>query len=179
MKKTLFMAVAAAFLSAPAMAQDTAFDGLYLGLQGGYGQVSPDGGDKDSGFSGGAYGGYGVTFGKLYVAGEASVDLSAVDPSVGGVDIEKEWGYGASARVGVLVGKKAVAYGIGGWERGEFKAGGVSFSDDGWKAGAGFETLLPNGLTARTEFTYTSWGGSGSAPEAGEYRTTFGVGARF
>ena len=84
MKKTLFLAVAAAFLSAPAMAQDTAFDGLYLGLQGGYGQVSPDGGDKDSGFSGGAYGGYGVTFGKLYVAGEASVDLVRGEISGGG-----------------------------------------------------------------------------------------------
>lgn len=178
MKKYVLASVALALSMGVANADDSKFDGAYAGVQGSYSKL--DGGDVDlDGFAGGAFGGYGKSFGNWYVGGELSADYSKVDGSTSGVDVEKKYGYGAAVRAGYLVTPNILGYGVAGWERGKFEAnaGGAKVSDDlnGLRVGIGAETFVHDKVSLRTEVNYVNWEeGAGD-----EWRANVGVAYHF
>lgn len=181
--KKLLIAFAAVALSAATAHADTAFDGLYAGVSGAYGSSRIDGGDRDKGFSGGAFAGYGTSFGKVYLGGEAGIGLSGIEHDAGGVSVEQKLNYGATARVGYVATPKVLAYGLAGWERAEVEIDdGTSVAketDDGLKFGLGAETFIKDNLAARTELTYTDWKGRNGVPASDEIKTSVGVALHF
>jgi Opacity protein and related surface antigens len=178
MKKYFLASVALALSLGVANAGDAKFDGAYVGGQASYSKLDGGGIDID-GFGGGAFGGYGKTFGNWYVGGELSVDYSKVDGSSDGVKLEKKYSYGAAARAGYLVTPSVLAYGVVGVERGKFevKAGGDKASDDlnAVRVGLGAETFVKDNISIRSEVNYLNWeGGDGK-----EWRANVGVAYHF
>lgn len=160
MKKYFLASVALALSMGVAHAGEAKFDGAYTGVQGSYSKL--DAGEFDlDGFSGGAFAGYGKSFGNWYVGGELSADYSKVEGSANKVDVEKKYSYGAAARLGYLVTPNVLAYGVGGVERGRFeaKAAGDKISDDvtGLRLGIGAETFVSEKVSVRTEVNYVNW----------------------
>lgn len=182
MKKYFLASVALALSLGVAHAGEANFDGAYGGVQGAYSRL--DGGDVDlDGFGGGAFGGYGKTFGNWYVGGELSVDYNKVDGSKNGVDLEKKYSYGVAARAGYLVAPKVLGYGVVGWERGKFeaKAAGAKESEElnGLRVGIGAETFVKDNVSVRTEVNYVDWKGKGGADDGKEWRANVGVAYHF
>ena len=182
MKKLLITAAVLAIGAASAHAE-SAFDGLYAGVEGGYGTTSPAAGGSDTAFSGGAFAGYGLTFDKIYLGGEANVGIDGTKFSVGGVDYERKLNYGVAGKVGYVVTPKALVYGLVGYQRSEMEADdGVTVAkgtNDGFRYGIGTETFVRKNLTARSELSYTDWRDQGGMPKAGEWKATAGIGVRF
>jgi len=178
MKKVIIAAAASLF--AVSAYANTAFDGLYGGIAGSYGQSKAEG-LKDDGFSGGIYGGYGLTFDKFYLGGEAKADFGGFKFSEDGMSAEKEYGYGVSARAGYLVNKDTLGYGIVGYERGriEFSEAGAASKEniDGITFGAGVERMLKNNVAVRGEVTHTKW--DADDVDIKETKGTIGIGIRF
>ncbi|HYG85975.1 MAG TPA: outer membrane beta-barrel protein [Azospirillum sp.] len=156
----------------------SAFNGPYVGLQGGYGNTSveakvTDGIDTASGkedkgaFIGGLFAGYGVTHNKFYGGVEAEGLFSANEYSetFGGITgkIEQQQSVGLSARLGYTVTDNVLLYGRAGWVWTKFEAslsdGLDTISEDDWfngpRLGAGAEFTLGNGLFGRVEYTHT------------------------
>ena len=178
MKKYFLASVALALSMGVAHAGEANFDGAYAGVQGSYSKL--DGGDIDlDGISGGAFGGYGKSFGNWYVGGELSADYGKVEGSSSGIEIEKKYSYGAAARVGYLVTPNVLGYGLAGVERGKFeaKAGGLKDSDEltALRLGIGAETFVSEKVSVRTEVNYVNWeDGAGD-----EWRANMGVAYHF
>lgn len=177
--KKIAVALAALLLGSGAAMADSSFDGLYAGIQGGYGSASADGLGKEQSFSGDAFVGYGATFGKYYLGVEGSAGLDGAEWPTAAGSFKHDWNWGATGRVGYVVTPKVLGYGIAGYERAEGTLDGAKVSQDGLKFGAGVETFVKKNVTARTEVTYTDWKASGAAPAGNDLRTTFGVVARF
>ena len=183
MKKIMIAAVAVLALGAASAHADTAFDGLYAGVEGGYGRTTLDAGGEDKAFSGGAFAGYGLTFDKIYLGAEAGVGIDGAEFSTGGVDYERKLNYGVTGKVGYVVAPKALVYGLVGYERSDMEADdGVAVTkgtNDGFRFGFGSETFVRKNLTARTEVSYTDWRDQGGMPKAGEWKGTIGAAVRF
>lgn len=180
MKKLLIASAAALVLGASGAQADSAFEGLYAGVEGSYGNFKADGGGKDGAFAGGAFAGYGFTFDKIYLGAEGGVNVSGTEFTHGGLTYSRRFGYGATAKAGYLVTPKHLAYGLAGYERAEFKASdGTKGTNDGFRFGIGGETVVRNNITARTELSYTDWNDRDGMPKAGEWRGTVGFGIRF
>lgn len=178
MKKFLIASVLSLFaVSAHA---DTAFDGLYGGVTGSYGKSKAEH-MKDNAFTGGVYGGYGLTFDKFYLGGEAKGDFGGFKLKDGTLTAEKKFGFGASARAGYLINDKTLGYGIAGWERAriDVSEAGVKAKEDvnGFTFGAGVERIVKGNISVRSEVTHTKW----KADEVNikETKGTIGVGLRF
>ena len=125
-----------ALSATPALAK-SAFDGAYVGLQGGYTFVTPDadhqtviGGDaiatsstdkNADGFTGGIYAGFGQTFDRFYVGAEVDAGYSdakgTATPNSARYSFEAKESYGVSGRVGYLFSDTALVYGRVGWQR--------------------------------------------------------------
>ena len=179
--KSLIIAVAfAAGLSivGTASAQDSIFEGTYLGAQGGYSVIDVDvsvagvgsASDELDGFGGGVFIGFGGTNGNLYGSIEAEVGYDGAEWSEtsGGLsaDVEAELTYGVGFRVGAVVAENFLIYGRVGWIRTNLDAslsvvGVGSASDDedidGLRVGGGVEGKLGDNIGVRGEFTYTNY----------------------
>lgn len=183
MKKLLIASAAVIALGVASAHADSPFDGPYAGVQGGYGHVSPDVGDKDGAFSGGAFAGYGKTFDNIYLGAEASVGFNGAEFSSGGVTYSRKLEYGVTAKAGYVLTPKYLVYGLAGYERADMEAdsGGTvtKGTNDGFRFGIGAETFVTKKLTARSEVSYTDWHGRDGMPEAGEWKGLAGIGIRF
>lgn len=182
MKKYLLASVALALSLGVAHAGDSKFDGAYGGVSASYG--SGKNSDVDVvGFGGGAFGGYGKTFGNWYVGGELNADFSTADGSEGGVKLEKKYSYGVAARAGYLLNEKILGYGVLGWERGKFEgkdaAGKVSDDLNGIRVGLGVETFVHNNVSLRGELNYVDWKDKDGFGDGHEYRANIGVAYHF
>ena len=175
--------IAAAFatslsMAGSASAQDSIFEGTYLGAQGGYSVIDVDvsvagvgsASDELDGFGGGVFIGFGGTNGNLYGSIEAEVGYDGAEWSEtsGGVsaDVEAELTYGVGFRVGAVVAENFLIYGRVGWIRTNLDAslsvvGVGSASDDedidGLRVGGGVEGKLGDNIGVRGEFTYTNY----------------------
>lgn len=182
MKKYLLATVALALSMGMAHAGESKFDGLYGGVQGSYSRGDNTDIDID-GFGGGAFGGYGKTFGNWYVGGELSVDYNKVDGKDSGIDAEKKLSYGAAARAGYLFTPKVLGYGVLGWEQAkfEFSNGTDSLSKkiNGVRVGLGVETFVKENITLRTEVNYIDWQGKNDLGDGGEVRANVGLAYHF
>ncbi|HEY0901881.1 MAG TPA: outer membrane beta-barrel protein [Micavibrio sp.] len=181
MYKILMMSlVLLGFAAAPAHAQnmgnrDNAVDytGAYLGVTGGYswsdvdvdatiGGVSLSDSASVDGWQGGVLGGYGYQFGQGYdyvwngyVGVELSYEWSGADDSVFGVDVEKNDVMNISLRPGFTWGDTALGYGIIGYSRAQFEAGGDDDWVDGFALGLGTELGEWGPVKGRLEYVHT------------------------
>ena len=185
-KKSLLSAVvfgASISMAGTASAQNSAFEGFYVGAQAGWSSVDGDvtitgvgsGGDTGDGFGGGGFVGFGGTSGKLYGSIEAELgydgaewDESGSIPGFGSgtVDIEAQLTYGLGFRVGWVAADNLLIYGRVGWVRTNTEFSGSitglgSFSTDedmdGARIGGGVEGKLGDNIGVRGEYTYTSY----------------------
>ncbi len=186
-KSWVFAAAFAASLSiaGAASAQNSKFEGFYVGAQAGYSKINVDASvstlgsaDEDlDGFGGGGYFGFGGTNGSLYGSVEVEVGYDGADYdesiSVSGVgsaslDLQARLTYGAGFRVGAVVDDNLLIYGRFGWARtnGELDLqvtltgiGSASSSGDedfdGFRFGGGVEGMLADNIGIRGEYTYT------------------------
>lgn len=178
--KKIVIAVAALALGTCLAHADSDFDGLYAGAEGAFGSAKIDGGDRDTAFSGSAFAGYGATYGKAYVGGEASIGVNGAKNDLAGVSVKQDLNYGATARVGYLATPKALVYGLGGWERADFDvAGSGKETLDGYKFGFGAETFVQKNMSVRSELSYTGWQGKGGLPDSTEVKTSLGLAVHF
>lgn len=146
--------------AATAQSNDVAFNGFYAGAQ-----VGVDSFDADvnvKGIAGGIFAGYNHRIDNVVVGLEGQLNLSDADKEiVPGVDLGVREGYGITARAGYLVGSGTLAYVHGGWAKTKFKftdaVGSISERVDGWKVGAGLETLIADNVTLRAEYAYTDY----------------------
>jgi outer membrane immunogenic protein len=182
MKKYLLASVALALSLGVAHAGDSKFDGVYGGVDATYGSGKSTDVDVD-GFGGGAFGGYGKTFGNWYVGGELNADFSKADGKEGGVSVEKKYSYGVAARAGYLLNDKILGYGVVGWERGKFEAKDatdkVSEELNGIRVGLGVETFVQKNISLRGELNYVDWKGKDGFGNGHEYRANVGVAYHF
>jgi outer membrane immunogenic protein len=182
MKKYILASVALALSLGVAHAGDSKFDGVYGGVEANYGKAKNSDIDTD-GFGGGAFGGYGRTFGNWYVGGELNADFSKADGSQGGIKLEKKYSYGVAARAGYLLNETTMGYGLVGWERGKFKARDseveVSGELNGIRVGLGVETFVKKNISLRGEVNYVDWQDHDGFGGGHEYRANVGVAYHF
>lgn len=181
---TIMAVWALGFASTAAQAQnygtrthEVNFTGPYVGATAGYGwsdvdasltapgiSASDDADVNVNGWQGGVLGGYGFQFGQGYdyvwngyVGVEASYEFSNADDSAFGTGIEKDDIMSISVRPGLTWGDTALGYGIIGYSRTQFKAGG----DDDWVGGlmlgVGTEVGGFGPIKTRLEYVYTNY----------------------
>ena len=172
-KNSLIFAVAfAASLSMAgvASAQESAFEGFYVGGQVGYSVIDADvtitgvgsGDGTGEGFGGGGFVGFGGTNGQLYGAIEAELGYDGADWSrtIGGTTAEAEarLTYGVGFRVGGVIDDKYLIYGRFGWVRTNAEARHISIVTtdedfDGFRFGGGVEVMFADNIGVRGEYT--------------------------
>ena len=184
--KSLIVAVAfAASLSivSVASAQESNFEGFYVGAQAGYSNITEEISvagitvidETADGFGGGGFIGFGGTNGSLYGSVEAEVGYDGADWGVSGssgatsatLDVEAQLTYGVGFRIGGIVADNLLLYGRLGWVRTNFETtlsvvdpgftGSVSVENDldGFRFGGGVEGMLADNIGVRAEYTYT------------------------
>lgn len=151
---------------------DSDLTGPYLGADLGYtfgsfdtdiGGVSNDTGMD--GLQGGVLVGYGFQFDPSFLSyfwsGYTGLELgyqwSGVDGDAFGVGIDKKDSWSITFRPGMTWGDVALGYGIIGYSRTEFEAGGESEDLDGLVLGAGTELGDMGPFKTRLEYVYTNY----------------------
>ena len=155
-----------------ASAQESAFEGFYVGGQVGYSVIDVDvtrtGGGSDDGtgegFGGGGFVGFGGTNGQLYGGIEAELGYDGADWSgtVDGTsaDVEAQLTFGLGGRIGGVIDDKYLIYGRAGWVRTNAEARHISIGTkdedfDGFRFGGGVEAMFADNIGVRGEYTYT------------------------
>ena len=125
--------------------------------------VATDDPDMD-GWQGGLLGGYGFQFdtGMKYgwngfLGAEAGYEWSGADGSAFGADVDKEDTLILTLRPGMTWGDTALGYGIIGYSRTQFEAGGEEEWLDGLVLGAGTELYTVGPFKTRLEYVYTNY----------------------
>lgn len=184
MKKPLALALAATFLSAPAlfspaMAADVinnyqapptfndpapqgGFTGAYAGVHGG--MVSPklDPFSGSKGLDLGVHGGYNADLGGAVVGGELGYSyLGDADAKAAGGKLSERHRITAKAKVGAPI-DQTLVYGTTGLAMTKYRDKGDTQAPDGWKPGfligAGVEQNLTSQISARVEYNYVMTG---------------------
>ncbi len=183
------------------------WSGFYVGAALGAGEVVHDvsilGGIDLNGIGGeGVFGelnaGYDYDFGKL-VAGVMvdgnysgiSTDLNATG-GVGSASIKADYGFDILGRVGMKVNPSTLAYVLGGYSWGHFKAeastggrsiGSYDWSSSGFSVGGGLETAVSTHTTLGIEYRYAQFGdedfGSGGLVKVEPSSYTVRVGLKY
>lgn len=172
-------------ISSPAAAED--FDGAFVGAAAGYNrdEVGPDLGDglalaseidRDAAYFQ-LFAGYDYAVApKVRIGVEAAIGIGADDAlslrdPAGSLELDPEYTFEATARVGYLVSDKALLYVRGGYQNSRVEA---SFAEtgqpvlrdkdnvDGWLAGGGLEYAFGNNLRTRLEYRYSDLGSDGA-----------------
>lgn len=177
-------AAAVAFAASPAMAYD--YNGLYAGIQAGYGfgdteqafgaiggpyAVSPTEEAEFDGFVGGAHLGFNLPLGTMWLIGlEGDLEFSdqhGTDNDNGGHTngFNANWQGSLRARLGVLLSPATLLYATAGATKlhGDFtKEDAPEDSDEaslsGWTGGGGLETELSPNVSGRIEYRYSDYG---------------------
>ncbi|MBC7522172.1 MAG: porin family protein [Sandarakinorhabdus sp.] len=178
MWKYLFaLAAVAAAGSALAQQAPAAFNGPFVGIQGGWqqdrqtlllnnGGIISEVGQNKSGFGYGGQIGYDFRLSPAIVLG-AEVDLTGRTGTsrvggAGGYDLKQGRTIAATARLGYLVTPESLLYVRGGYANGRFTLSNATISDstnrDGYQVGVGYEQLLRQNLSARVEYTHSGFG---------------------
>ena len=125
----------------------------------------------DLGYTGGVFGGYGFQAGNFYLGGELEAELGKTNSSherEGGgrtFAVERQWNFGASARVGYVVNNTALLYARAGVVQTraqvDFSRGQNSltawYDETGLRVGGGMEMPVSDDFIARLEYTHTSY----------------------
>jgi opacity protein-like surface antigen len=125
----------------------------------------------DLGYTAGLFGGYGAQFANFYLGGELEAELGKTHNDherIGGgqsFSVEKQWSYGASARVGYVANNTALLYGRIGFVETRFQldyargSNSLSAQDTktGLRVGGGMEFPASNNLIVRLDYTHTEY----------------------
>lgn len=179
MLKPLF-AAAIALAAVPAFAQDApaAFNGPYVGIQGGWQQdrqtlrvtdagTETKSGNKSDGLAYGGQVGYDFRLSPTTVLG-AEVALTGrtgsgfFDDGASSFDLEQGRTVSATARLGYVMDPTGLLYVRGGYANAQYKLDDgfsrVSEDRDGYTIGAGYERMLTRNVSARVEYNYSDFG---------------------
>lgn len=172
----LIIASATLLLMGATAHADGAFDGFYAGVDGMYNRTKIDG-EKDNAFAGRLNAGYGKTFNKVYLGGEANLDFSGFDLKIDNEKVKKEIGYGVTGRVGYEFSPQYLGYGLVGYERARVEIGNDKEDFDGFRYGAGVETKVQKNISVRTEISQAHL--KKDAVKIKDLKTTVGLAIRF
>ena len=176
-----FVFASALALSAmPALAADeaNAFNGPYVGIQGGWQQdrqtlrVTTNTGavqasNNNSGLAYGGQIGYDLRLSPGTVLGfEGSLTgrtgTGTLSDGTNSIDISQGRTFTATARLGYLVNPQGLLYVRGGYANTRFKLDDgisqISGNRDGYTVGAGYEHMLGTNVSARVEYAYSGFG---------------------
>jgi len=194
-----------------------AFAGPYLGAQAGWDSLHTDNTGNDRGSAGegtlvadragdgataGVFGGYGTTFGRVYLGLELEAEHAEAGwrservPERRTYSVDRTDAYGAGIRLGYVLGGDALLYARAGRVRSHFDTDyrfegvGVDIRDSrdlwGLRAGAGVEVPASAHTFVRLDYTYTDYGtyridyGSGTESfDTADALVRAGVGYRF
>ncbi len=178
MFKSVF-ALAALAAAVPAFAQGTpdAFNGPFVGVQGGWqqdrqtlevnnGGLLTTGKQNKDGFAYGGQIGYDFRLSPQVVLG-AEVDLTgrtgtAQLDGTSGLELKQGRTIAATARLGYLVSPQSLIYVRGGYANARFDirdaTTSISENRDGYQIGAGYEQQLTRNVSARIEYAYSRFG---------------------
>lgn len=171
--------------STPALAEE--FEGPFLGAAVGYSrdEIGPDLGDglaldneldQDAAYFQ-IFAGYDYAVApKVRIGVEAAFGIGADDAltlgdSNGSLELDPEYTFEATGRLGYLVSDKALLYVRGGYQNSRVEAtlteaGQTVLTDkdnaDGWLAGGGLEYAFGNNLRTRVEYRYSDLGDGGA-----------------
>lgn len=164
-----------------ASAQDYSMDndrmtGPYVGLYGGYGWNDTEVGAADADVNGADYGIYAgfkadtlldETINKIGLGLTGAVEVyyggSSADDTVGGVNVEKDYEYGVRFLPGLAILDEINPvgynpYGILGYKRANFEAGGSDETLNGFELGLGTELVAYDNIGVRIEYAHTWYG---------------------
>lgn len=171
MRTAIFAAIAAATISAPALAQsdEAAFTGPRLGVTSGYDKMQ----DQD-GVSYGVSAGYDLAVAPKIRAG-AEVALADSTTNFGTTDASRD--ISASARVGYVVNPKVMAFGKVGYTSSRFEdtATRLGAAQEGVRYGGGVEVAPTQRTYVSAEYQRTEYGSGLGGRDA----ALVGVGLRF
>lgn len=146
--KHLLLGAAVLSMASAAQAQDSYFDGVYVGASAGY----VDYYDANTDFSGletGLVVGMSGVNGDVYGAIEWGFDWSNADAD--GAALSSDSTSSFSFRAGRMVSSNLVAYGSVGYARTKFSTTGSSQTNGGFLVGGGAEFASPYGMSLRGE----------------------------
>ncbi len=161
--------VASISIAGVASAQNSAFEGFYVGGQVAYSLIDVEvsgavvGSDDGDGLGGGGFIGFGGTNGQLYGGIEAELGFDGAEWSQnragGSDDVEAQLTFGLGARIGYVIDDRYLIYGRFGWVRtnADYSFVGIGSGDedfDGGRFGGGVEGKFGN-IGVRGEYTYT------------------------
>ncbi|MBJ7440333.1 MAG: porin family protein [Sphingopyxis sp.] len=168
MKTVIFAAIAAACVSAPALAQDAApFTGPRAGVTLGYDNA----GDED-GFAYGVTAGYDLALAPRITGG---VEVSLGDTTVGDSGVELSRDLAASLRVGFVATPRVLAFGKVGYATTRIETLGVGAAFEGVRFGGGLEFAATPNTYISAEYQRTEY----EQNIGGRDAAMVGVGFRF
>lgn len=169
------LAVSAAAVAAPAMAQDApqAFSGARVEALGGWDRTQAGGG-HDDGFLYGVGAGYDFRRGNTVFGIEGEATDSTQKESAPGVSEKAKRDLAIGGRVGVVLGGSNLLYAKAAYTNARYSVNGLSGNFDGVRVGAGVEHQLGSRAFVKAEYRYSNY-------EAGLTRNQViaGVGLRF
>jgi len=176
------LAVSAAALAAPAMAQDAdkAFNGAHIEALGGWDRVQGEG-QHDDGVLYGAGAGYDIRRGNAVFGIEGEVSDSTQKENVGALTEHASRDLYVGGRAGIVVGGNNLLYAKAGYTNARYAVSGTDTGVDlahgnlnGARVGAGIEHQLSNNMFVKAEYRYSNY-------EQGVSRNQVvgGVGIRF
>jgi outer membrane immunogenic protein len=152
----------------------SAFDGLYVGGNVGYGWSSfvtnasdflgsVTGTQSASGFLGGVQLGYNKTFGPMLLGLETDYQLTGLNGTTNGLQASLPWFGTTRVRAGYLVTPNFLFYGTGGVAYSSAKISDAGYSINvpgiGWVGGAGVEYAMGAGWSIGAEYLHINLGG--------------------
>jgi outer membrane immunogenic protein len=152
----------------------SAFDGLYVGGNVGYGFSTFDVNASDplgsvsatqsaSGFLGGVQLGYNKTFGPMLLGLETDYQLSGISKTTNGIETSLPWFGTTRVRAGYLMSPNFLFYGTGGVAYSSAKISDAGYSINvpgvGWVGGAGVEYAMGAGWSIGAEYLHVNLGG--------------------
>jgi outer membrane immunogenic protein len=189
-----------AVAAVPAFAQGSgqAFNGPFIGVQGGWQQdrlsVTTTGANpgsasvKGSGFAYGGQLGYDLRFsGNAVIGVEGSLTGRTGSTNVAGYDLSTGRTFNATARLGYVVAPSTLVYARGGYSNARFSIDNGIAKDsgnrDGFTVGGGIEQVVARNVSARLEYAYSDYGSEnvafGARAKLSRNAVTAGLNYRF